>query len=107
SPAERGSVRARIGGDLDRPVRPADERTRMAERLVIGAVEHIHRMARAVERPDQAVIEAALEGEVDARFPPGAPQQAARCVPRLGETPAEMHVAREDLGLELRLPIAA
>src|SRR4051812_35363226 len=94
-------------GRLDRAVRPPDESARMAERLVIGSVEEMHRVAGSIEGAYEALVETVLEREIDARFAPGASEQEARCIHGLGEALAEMHVAREQLRLELRLAVAA
>ncbi len=83
----------------------AGQRPGMAERLVIGALDEVHRMAGPIEGADEAFVETVLEGEVDAGLAPGAPEQEARRVHGLSQALPEMHMAREQLRLELRLPV--
>ena len=91
---------------LDLPFGVLHQHAGMAEAVGIGEAALLHRVAGGIEPFQQGRLEAALEFEACGTRPPGLAEEPARRIDGCGEALAGA-VARQDLGLELRLAVAA
>ena len=104
-------VGAAIGAGIVRAfeaaVRMQHHRAGVAHDVGIGFIQDVDVVAGGSKRFDQVVGKPRFEPQRGARCAPRAAQNPARPVDRVRERLPEIHVAREQSGLRLRLAVAA